>query len=65
MCVDEETGCSVNNQYLLSIRRRWNYENNCAAVICYVSTGDKFKLLYILYIYTCTCAFLHNTRQVS
>lgn len=20
-------------------RRRWNYENNCAAIICYVSTG--------------------------
>lgn len=20
-------------------RRRWNYENNCAAIVCYVSTG--------------------------
>lgn len=36
----EETGCSINNQYVLSLRRRWNYENNCAAVICYVSTGQ-------------------------
>lgn len=21
------------------IRKRWNYENNCAAIVCYVSTG--------------------------
>ncbi|XP_037939753.1 uncharacterized protein LOC119672709 [Teleopsis dalmanni] len=34
----EETGCSVND-YTISIRRRWNYENNCAAIVCYVSTG--------------------------
>lgn len=34
----EETGCSVR-EYTISIRRRWNYENNCAAIICYVSTG--------------------------
>jgi len=25
--------------YTISIRRRWNYENNCAAIVCYVSTG--------------------------
>lgn len=36
---DEETGCTIANQYVISIRRRWNYENNCAAIICYVSTG--------------------------
>ncbi|KAI8034757.1 uncharacterized protein LOC128264077 [Drosophila gunungcola] len=34
----EETGCSVGD-YTISIRRRWNYENNCAAIVCYVSTG--------------------------
>ncbi|XP_067638725.1 uncharacterized protein [Eurosta solidaginis] len=34
----EETGCSVSD-YTISIRRRWNYENNCAAIVCYVSTG--------------------------
>ncbi|XP_055545402.1 uncharacterized protein LOC129730249 [Wyeomyia smithii] len=34
----EETGCSIAD-YTISIRRRWNYENNCAAVVCYVSTG--------------------------
>lgn len=34
----EETGCSVGD-YTISIRRRWNYENNCASVVCYVSTG--------------------------
>lgn len=36
--IDEETGCSVGD-YTISIRRRWNYENNCAAIVCYVSTG--------------------------
>lgn len=35
---DEETGCSVGDYTVLS-RRRWNYENNCAAIVCYVSTG--------------------------
>ena len=36
--LDEETGCSVGD-YTVSSRRRWNYENNCAAIVCYVSTG--------------------------
>lgn len=36
--VDEETGCTVGD-YTISSRRRWNYENNCAAIVCYVSTG--------------------------
>lgn len=34
----EETGCSVDD-YIISIRRRWNFENNVAAIICYVSTS--------------------------
>lgn len=34
----EETGCSIGD-YSISIRRRWNYENNCASVVCYVTTG--------------------------
>ncbi|XP_046802087.1 uncharacterized protein LOC111689730 [Lucilia cuprina] len=34
----EETGCSISD-YTISIRRRWNYENNCAAIVCYISTG--------------------------
>ncbi|XP_058825900.1 uncharacterized protein LOC131685896 [Topomyia yanbarensis] len=33
----EETGCSIGD-YTISIRRRWNHENNCSAVVCYVST---------------------------
>lgn len=37
-CIDEETGCSVGD-YRVSSRRRWNYENNCASIVCYVSTG--------------------------
>lgn len=35
---DEETGCSVD-QYTVFSRRRWNYESNCAAIVCYASTG--------------------------
>lgn len=35
---DEETGCSVDRYNVFS-RRRWNYESNCAAIVCYVSTG--------------------------
>lgn len=35
---DEETGCSVGD-FTVSSRRRYNYENNCAAIVCYVSTG--------------------------
>lgn len=38
-CLDEETGCSVGD-YTVSSRRRWNYENNCAAIVCYISTGS-------------------------
>uniref|UniRef100_A0AAG5CXW1 Diphthine--ammonia ligase n=1 Tax=Anopheles atroparvus TaxID=41427 RepID=A0AAG5CXW1_ANOAO len=34
----EETGCSIA-EYSISIRRRWNYENNCSSIVCYVSTG--------------------------
>lgn len=37
--LDEETGCSISD-YTISLRRRWNYENNCAATVCYVSTGN-------------------------
>lgn len=36
--LDEETGCTVGD-FTVSSRRRWNYENNCAAIVCYVSTG--------------------------
>ncbi|KAJ4429968.1 hypothetical protein ANN_22172, partial [Periplaneta americana] len=36
----EETGCCVGG-FRVSIRRRWNYENNVSAVVCYVSTGTS------------------------
>ncbi|CAH0393653.1 unnamed protein product [Bemisia tabaci] len=36
----EETGCCIND-YRISIRRRWNYENTVATVVCYVSTGSS------------------------
>lgn len=38
---DEETGRSIG-QYKVAIRRRWNYENNVAAIICHVATGIIF-----------------------
>lgn len=34
----EETGCSVS-EYTVFSRRRWNHESNCAAIVCYVTTG--------------------------
>lgn len=43
--IDEETGCCVDN-YRVSIRRRWNYENNVAAIVTYISSGNYFY--YIL-----------------
>lgn len=49
MLLDEETGCQVANQYVISIRRRWNYENNCAAIICYVSTGGFIACSSFIY----------------
>lgn len=36
----EETGCNVN-EYKVAIRRRWNYENTVAAIVCYVATGSS------------------------
>ncbi|PNF17010.1 Diphthine--ammonia ligase [Cryptotermes secundus] len=36
----EETGCCING-FRVSIRRRWNYENNVSAVVCYVSTATS------------------------
>lgn len=32
----EETGCSVG-EYTVFSRRRWSFESNCAAIVCYVS----------------------------
>lgn len=39
----EETGCCVDN-YRVSIRRRWNYENNVAAIVTYISSGSCTSL---------------------
>nr|XP_034189811.1 diphthine--ammonia ligase isoform X3 [Osmia lignaria] len=37
---DEETGKCVGN-FKVAIRRRWNYENNVSAIVCYMSTGSS------------------------
>lgn len=39
MVIDEETGQCVEN-FSISIRRRWNYENNVAAIVCHVAYTD-------------------------
>lgn len=39
-CADEETGRCVSG-FRVSIRRRWNYENNVSAIVCYVSAGKN------------------------
>ncbi|XP_024937006.1 diphthine--ammonia ligase [Cephus cinctus] len=36
----EETGRCVGN-FKVAIRRRWNYENNVSAIVCYLSTGSS------------------------
>ncbi|KAL0101093.1 hypothetical protein PUN28_018744 [Cardiocondyla obscurior] len=36
----EETGKCVAN-FRIAIRRRWNYENNVSAIVCYMSTGSS------------------------
>lgn len=36
---DEETGRCVGN-FKVAIRRRWNYENDVSAIVCYLSTGE-------------------------
>ncbi|GLH09585.1 Uncharacterized protein GBIM_14654 [Gryllus bimaculatus] len=40
----EETGCCIGD-FRVSIRRRWNYENNVSAVVCYVSSVGTGSLL--------------------
>lgn len=36
----EETGCSIDD-FTVSIRRRWNFENNVSSIVCYVSTKHE------------------------
>ncbi|XP_044020531.1 diphthine--ammonia ligase isoform X2 [Aphidius gifuensis] len=36
----EETGRCISN-FKVAIRRRWNYENDVSAVVCYLSTGSS------------------------
>jgi len=33
----------------VSIRRRWNYENDVSAVVCYISTGKNVILLTVVH----------------
>lgn len=42
---DEETGCTLEN-LTISIRRRWNYENNTAAIVCNVSSAKDWNRYY-------------------
>lgn len=38
--LDEETGKCVDD-YTISIRRRWNYENNVAAIVCHLAHTES------------------------
>lgn len=38
--LDEETGKCVDD-YTISIRRRWNYENVVAAIVCHLSHAEE------------------------
>lgn len=34
--LDAETGCSIG-EFTVSLKKRWNYESDCAAAICSVA----------------------------
>uniref|UniRef100_A0A182SC28 Uncharacterized protein n=1 Tax=Anopheles maculatus TaxID=74869 RepID=A0A182SC28_9DIPT len=57
----EETGCSIG-EYSISIRRRWNYENNCASIVCYVSTGLATSTTKLTEL---TDDYLHHHNQLA
>ncbi|XP_035899807.1 diphthine--ammonia ligase [Anopheles stephensi] len=57
----EETGCSIG-EYSISIRRRWNYENNCASIVCYVSTGLATSTTKLTEL---TDDYLHHHTQLA
>uniref|UniRef100_A0A182PQV7 Diphthine--ammonia ligase n=1 Tax=Anopheles epiroticus TaxID=199890 RepID=A0A182PQV7_9DIPT len=57
----EETGCSIG-EYSISIRRRWNYENNCASIVCYVSTGLATSTTKLTEL---TDDYLHHHSQLA
>lgn len=59
---DEETGRCVGN-FKVAIRRRWNYENNVAEIVCYLSAG---KYLVIKFIFKNNInGFLKQGRQTQ
>ncbi|XP_049529841.1 uncharacterized protein LOC125948120 [Anopheles darlingi] len=57
----EETGCSIG-EYSISIRRRWNYENNCSSIVCYVSTGLATSTTKLTEL---TDDYLHHHAQLA
>uniref|UniRef100_A0A2M4AJ88 Diphthine--ammonia ligase n=1 Tax=Anopheles triannulatus TaxID=58253 RepID=A0A2M4AJ88_9DIPT len=57
----EETGCSIG-EYSISIRRRWNYENNCSSIVCYVSTGLATSTTKLTEL---TDDYLHHHTQLA
>lgn len=59
--LDEETGCAVGD-YTVFSRRRWNYENNCAAIVCYVSTGLASSSTQLMDL---SDDIIHRHRQLS
>lgn len=61
--LDEETGKCVGDWSIL-IYRRWNYENNIAAVVCHVdNTGDEHSLLLTVEIFEETVKYALQKLQ--
>ncbi|RZC38828.1 diphthine--ammonia ligase [Asbolus verrucosus] len=47
----EETGKCVDG-YSISIYRRWNYENDIAAVVCYVDNAEEVEFTEEIFVHT-------------
>lgn len=64
MCLDEETGKCLDDWSIL-IYRRWNYENNIAAVVCHVcNTGDDHAFALSAQVFEETVKYtVHKLQQ--
>lgn len=59
--------------FRIAIRRRWNYENNVSAIVCYMSTGkflliDCLSLIHIFklfYMNICNIFFLYFEYKLT
>lgn len=61
---DEETGKCIT-EWSISIYRRWNYENNIAAVVCHVdNTGENSTSIFSTEVFEEAVKYaLHKLQQ--